>query len=174
MGVDLPLWSEWVGVGETRGERSERGQSRGVIMGTGSKQRQWQGREGGIIQANTLGSDGGEGPTEGKRGWNPAAVVRSWSHAREPPRCPARPRGIILPRAGYIIWGDPVQKTNAGCLAQKSRKKVLIKVLKYKAFFFLPLISFAHIHSPLSPGTSLTKHKFEGKMKNSKTATAKR
>lgn len=170
MGVDLPLWSEWVGVGETRGERSERGQSRGVIMGTGSEQRQWQGREGGIIQGNTLGSDGGEGPVEGKGGRNPAAVVRSRSHSREPPRCPARPRGIILPRAGYIIWGDPVQKTNAGRLAQK----VPIKVLKYKPFFFLPLTSFAHIHSPLSPWTSLTKHKFKGKMKNSKSATAKR
>lgn len=36
-------------------------------MGTGSEQRQWYGTEGGVIQVNTLGSDGGEGPTEGKR-----------------------------------------------------------------------------------------------------------
>lgn len=104
-----------------------------------------------------------------ERGTEPSSRTDS----RAPPRCPARPRGIILPRAGYIIWGDPVQNANAGRLAPKSRKTVPIKGLKYKAFFFLPLTSFAHRHSPLSCWTSLTKHKFEGKIKNSKTATAK-
>lgn len=60
-----------------------------------------------------------------------------------------------------LIQG-PLQNENA--FFSKARGKLLLKVLKYKVFFFVPHIVSAHEHDLLSHWTSLRKHKFKDKI----------
>lgn len=62
-------------------------------------------------------------------------------------------------------------KTKMWGLGFKEQGQVLVKVLKYKAFFFLSYTCSAH--TPFSHWTTLVKHKFKDKIsKNAKTVVA--
>lgn len=66
---------------------------------------------------------------------------------------------------------DPGKNKNEGPLVLKAGKKILLKLLKYKAFLFLSLTTFALAYAPFPHWASLTKFKntiFEFKHKQVK------